>query len=83
MSAVAKPVGLQQVLHTIDGWKANCGSGALAVLNAIAQCRTQTLGYHLYRCSDNLCDREATVRKKQHPEDLRDSLSINRFGLNE
>lgn len=56
MSAVTKPVGLQQVLHTIDGWKANCGSGALAVLNAIAQCRTQTLGYHLYRCSDKLCD---------------------------
>ena len=56
MSAVAKPVGLQQVLHTIDGWKANCGSGALPVLNAISQCRTQTLGYHLYRCSDNLCD---------------------------
>jgi len=49
-------VGLQHVLHSVNGWKANCGAGALAVLNAISQCRTQALGYHLYRCSDNLCD---------------------------
>lgn len=44
------------MLHLIDGWKTNCGAGALPVLNAIAQCRTQTLGFHLYRCNDKLCD---------------------------
>jgi hypothetical protein len=47
---------LQQVLQLIDGWKTNCGSGALPVLNAIAQCRTQTLGFYLYRCNDKQCD---------------------------
>lgn len=53
MTAVAKP-GLQHVLNTVD-WKTICGAGALPVLNAIARCRTHTLGYHLYSCSDNLC----------------------------
>jgi len=56
MSAVTKPAGLQQVLHTVDEWKTHCGPGALAVLNAISRCRTASLGYHLYRCSDKVCD---------------------------
>ena len=55
MNALAKPVGLQQVLNTLPGWKSTCGPGAFPVLNAIAQCRTHSLGYHLYRCSDKDC----------------------------
>ncbi len=55
MSAGANAAGLQRVLNTIDGWKSTCGPGALPVLSAIAQCRTPSLGYHLYRCPDNDC----------------------------
>jgi predicted nucleic acid-binding Zn ribbon protein len=56
MPEVARPLGLQHVLHTVDGWKTHCGAGALTVFNAISKCRTPSLGYHLYRCSDPGCD---------------------------
>jgi len=47
--------GLQHVLRSVDDWKSNAHSGAVAVLNAIAQCRTASLGYHLYACPDKAC----------------------------
>jgi len=47
--------GLQHVLRSVDDWKSNAHSGAVPVLNAIAQCRTPSLGYHLYACPDKAC----------------------------
>lgn len=52
---IAPRRGLQHVLRSVDDWKTNAHSGALPVLNAIAQCRTPALGYHLYTCSDKGC----------------------------
>jgi hypothetical protein len=50
-------VTLQQILQKQDALFSDEGSNAHVekVMNRIRICRTQTLGYHLYRCQDDNC----------------------------
>lgn len=47
--------GLQMILREVPQWETQCSKGSLAVLSAIARCRTASLGHHLYVCSNNDC----------------------------
>jgi hypothetical protein len=50
-------VTLQQILQKQDALFRDEGSNAHVekVMNRIRVCRTQALGYHLYRCQDDNC----------------------------
>jgi hypothetical protein len=52
--AKVKP-SVQTLLQQLKGWQEMVGSGSHKVLNAIQRCRTSSLGYYAFRCSDHEC----------------------------
>ena len=53
-SAKVKP-SVQLLLQQMTGWEHIVGKGSKKALSAIERCRTASLGYHAYRCSDSDC----------------------------
>ena len=43
---------VQTLLMQMPQWQQQCAIGALPVLNALQNCRSEVLGYHLFQCSD-------------------------------
>jgi len=46
---------LQQLLQQMPHWQQITSPGSHAVLSRIQRCRTASLGYHAYRCTDSNC----------------------------
>ena len=54
MNGTTKPT-LQSILTQFPAWKTQCKAGSQKVLGALSRCRTASMGYHLYRCSNASC----------------------------
>ena len=51
-------LSVQTLLQNLPQWAVHCPKAALSALQAIAQCRTAALGYHLYACNKSTCGAE-------------------------